>query len=359
MKKEEMKQEVEMKEHDGMFQEVEMKQQDELKLEDPIENDKTIQEKIDQGHIEPGHMAKFLSECLDDDCYFPQKFRPKGHKSPINRKRMRKAVLCLKNRLKRLGVTLLVVMLFLASPAIAIASSELEALKKPVITKEKSTASARDLAMREAAMGASVQAGARWRYLKILEEVVIPKEKELDELFDFEHLVSRYENLIVVPPVVTRASKALRIDNESTLENNKFGSAVSQGQSYQMVRPAHLATLVPHWRHYLMNLPDGPLSIDNSLLPIGELESRRWRDWVDRGWSMGVEHADKIFSQNANNLARDYAGMMLFKRLVLENLASGPVTFEKIIGTKVTDDSMVFDIKSFELVEPGRFVGPK
>jgi defect-in-organelle-trafficking protein DotC len=204
--------------------------------------------------------------------------------------------------------------------------------------------------MMEAAMGAAVQAGARRRYQEIIAEAVLPNAAVLDEMFDFEPLVSRNGDLVVVPPVASGAGAATRIESEA--------SASSQAASFRLARPARLASAVPHWRHYLLELPDGPAETHPSLLPEGAAELGRWRRWVDRGWALGVERAEALFQENVAKLARDYAGMMLFRRLAAGSLASGPVAAETEAGAEAGGSELVLGKKLYRLTETGRFLAP-
>jgi defect-in-organelle-trafficking protein DotC len=163
--------------------------------------------------------------------------------------------------------------------------------------------------------------------------------------------MGRKGRLVVIPPVASGAGEALRLETER--------SATSQLGSYRLIRGARLASIAPHWRHYLLELPDGPSGIHPSLHPRSAEESGRWRVWVDRGWELGVRRADELFGLNVSNLARDYAGMMLFRRLVAERLATGPVTAESLSEMVVGEDEIVFDRKLWRLTEDGRFAVPE
>jgi defect-in-organelle-trafficking protein DotC len=244
---------------------------------------------------------------------------------------------------------------FLAMSRVAPAAgleADLESLRKPGQSladeaAEPAAAAIRDLAMREAATGTALQAGARWRYSRILEEAVLPRAAELDALFDFGSLVGRRGRLVIVPPVVTSAGDALLVESPV--------SASSQAGGYRLVRGARLIAVVPDWRHYLLELPEGPKGPHPSLLPKGAAELGRWRRWVDSGWEMGARRAEALFAENVARLARDYSGMMLFRRLAAESLAKGPVTDETFSAMEMTDDEIVFEWRAYRLTSTGRF----
>jgi hypothetical protein len=71
-----------------------------------------------------------------------------------------------------------------------------------------------------------------------------------------------------------------------------------------------------------------------------------------------VARADSLFSEHAASLARDYGGMMLFRRLAAESLAQGPVTAETMAAVEGTKDALVFDRILYRLTETGRLLVP-
>jgi defect-in-organelle-trafficking protein DotC len=226
---------------------------------------------------------------------------------------------------------------------------ELRALTYQGLLDGQKPSPLRQTAQRAAALGAAAQAGARWRYQKILNEVVEPLAPQLDDLFDFGDLVTKKGPLVILPPVVTGAGEAMRLNNPSQ------GS--SQEKSYRFVRPAMMVSVVPNWRHYLLTVPSGPGSIHPSLRPVAA-EIGRWRKFIDEGWVLGIREADRLFNNNTSLLARDYAGMMMFKRLVSESLALEPVTEEQLIELEVKEQEIVFNKSLYRLNEKGRFVEP-
>ncbi|MDR1050945.1 MAG: type IV secretion system DotC family protein [Deltaproteobacteria bacterium] len=209
----------------------------------------------------------------------------------------------------------------------------------------------RTSAQREAALGASVQAGARWRYERILEEVAGPLSESLDFLFDFGPLVGERGGVFVVPPVATSAGPALKMETEK--------SALGQEKSYRLFSDARLAGVRPDWRHYLLRLPEGPGPVHGSLRPKGGSELSRWRGWVSEGWRLGVEQADRLFASNVATLTRDYVGMLTFKRLVVEDYARQSETSLTETALDVRAREMVFQKTLYRLVGQDGFVFPR
>ncbi|MDR3135684.1 MAG: type IV secretion system DotC family protein [Deltaproteobacteria bacterium] len=209
----------------------------------------------------------------------------------------------------------------------------------------------RERALSEMALGAGIQAGARWRYGEILREVVGPREKLLDEIFDFGPLVTTNGKLVLVPPVAAFAGEALRLSGPK--------AALGQDGSYSLVSEARLSGLAPDWRHYLLGLPRGPSGIHEAYLPKGGAELKKWRSQVDRGWQLGIEQADRLFASNLATLSRDYVGMMIFKRLIVGKYAKEAGTTESVTDLEVKESEIVFRKTLYRLVGKDGFVAPR
>ncbi|MDR3153434.1 MAG: type IV secretion system DotC family protein [Deltaproteobacteria bacterium] len=239
----------------------------------------------------------------------------------------------------------------LASPAAEEAPAELQRLRalKGGDAADARPGPPRDRAQREAAFSASVQAGARWRYARILEERVAPNEAKLDRLFDFKALMIRKGDVWVLPPVATGAGRAVRLEEGSL-------KASGQEKSYRLVEKAKMALGPPDWREYLAAGLPQPEDIHPSILPSGLREARLWRERVDKGWKTGAEEAEDLFRRRAALLARDYAGMLLFRELSGERLVSGPEV--KVTGKarSARDEELVYMLTEYGLESRGTFL---
>jgi hypothetical protein len=231
--------------------------------------------------------------------------------------------------------------------------SELSALREGRVSgsgKVSDIGAIRERALKEAALSSAIQAGARWRYQKILDEIVGPREKLLDDLFDFSQLVSGNGKLVMIPPVATSAGEAIRLADSRT--------ALGQDGSYSLIGQARLAGIAPNWRHYLLDLPQGPSEIHPALKPKGGAELKQWKKEVDRGWKLGEEQANHLFASNVASLTRDYVGMMIFNRLVFEKYAQEAGTQETITDLEVRESEIVFKKTLYQLVGEDGFVAP-
>ncbi|MDR1546013.1 MAG: type IV secretion system DotC family protein [Deltaproteobacteria bacterium] len=203
---------------------------------------------------------------------------------------------------------------------------------------------------RETALAAAVQAGARWRYARILAEVVRPRAADLDVLFDFRPFLETRGELFVVPPAASASGEAYRLLSPA--------EAGAQSGGFSLIQGAYLTSSPPCWRSYLLASPPGPEAIHPGLRPGDGREAAAWRRWVDEGWRLGAAQAEGLFAANVARLARDLTGMARFGRLVRERLAQGAEVGTWTTGLEVRTKEIVFDKTLYRLLEEGRFVEP-
>jgi defect-in-organelle-trafficking protein DotC len=217
--------------------------------------------------------------------------------------------------------------------------------------EEAGLGSPRDRAQAEAALSLSAQAGASYRYRAISRDVLAPWEGELDALFDFGALVSGQGRLFLVPPVISQAGPALRLDSPV--------SASSQEYSYSLVSPARLESRAPDWRAYLLSELPAARELHPSVFPVGRKERELWEKRVDLGWKAGLEQAEALFRANLARLERDYRGMLLFFRLSREDKVYGPSLRESRPREEIGHREAVYRRVLYRLMEGGRFKPPR
>jgi len=75
---------------------------------------------------------------------------------------------------------------------------------------------------------------------------------------------------------------------------------------------------------------------DKSLLPKNKVEQDIWNKYIDQGWTEGVKQADLIFKENLNILTRDFNGMILYRKLLAQQMVTPP--FVSSIELGITGD---------------------
>lgn len=147
---------------------------------------------------------------------------------------------------------------------------------------------------------------------EVINKVLVSHAGQLDRIFNFRLLMF---NDHVLPPVITTASDYLAIDESG--RNIRIG-----GKNYRVLQQVHFVTVSPTWRDYLwMNYPY-PEYPSISLLPKTPREVLIWQASISSGWNEGIAQALSIYRINLETMLRDFSGMALYQRLLLENMIS-------------------------------------
>lgn len=132
----------------------------------------------------------------------------------------------------------------------------------------------------------------------------------------------------VLPPVLVQGDNSLNLDDPNTIR--------VADKTYKIVQQARFATTPPNWREYLWMSFSKPEMPHKFLMPKNKAENKIWRDAIKVGWEKGVVQAYNIFQQNLARLKRDYQGMILYRKLLQENMVSAPYVSRTELG--VTGD---------------------
>ena len=133
----------------------------------------------------------------------------------------------------------------------------------------------------------------------------------------------------VLPPVLGEGRDTLNLTDANALRLSD--------RTYKILTQARFVTAPPHWRNYLWMEYAMPTRPDNSLLPKNDVERAVWKQSVAKGWQHGIDQANTIYADNIARLKRDFNGMVLYRRLLAQNMVSEPYVAKTELG--VTGDS--------------------
>jgi defect in organelle trafficking protein DotC len=184
--------------------------------------------------------------------------------------------------------------------------------------------SLRAQALRDTALSVGARGGLSW-HTKHIHEVLSKYENNLNRIFNFYALLIE-EN--VLPPVLTEARNSLTINGIDLIR--------IADRNYKIIHQAKFVTTPPNWREYLWKPFEQPEMPDKSLLPKNKLEQDIWNKYIDQGWTEGVKQADLIFKENLNMLTRDFNGMLLYRKLLSQQMVTPP--FISSIELGITGD---------------------
>ncbi|WED42437.1 type IV secretion system DotC family protein [Legionella cardiaca] len=210
-------------------------------------------------------------------------------------------------------------------------TSSLAGLKALANTKSAKTRSKssmgkiREMALRETALSLGAQAGLAWR-AKIIDDQLTKQARNLDAIFDFNSLVLEHN---VLPPVLLEGRNTLNLADTQTIRISD--------RTYKVAKQARFITTPPNWRQYLWmdyKKPDCP---NVTLLPKTKQERLLWCFYVEKGWKNGIEQASIILEESVARIKEDFAGMILYRKLLAMNMVSPPFVSHTDLG--VTGDA--------------------
>ena len=179
-------------------------------------------------------------------------------------------------------------------------------------------------ALGETATLIGAQGGLAWRSEQI-NCVLKRQQASLDTIYNFRRLMLKDD---IRPPVLEEGKQELSQDACDLLR--------MADQIYRIVAPPCFATAPPNWRDYIWMRFCRPESPDITLLPKTKDEAAVWNCYVNIGWQQGVDQANQIFGENLSRLRRDYNGMLLYRKLLAQNIVTPPYVAKTELG--VTGD---------------------
>ena len=175
-------------------------------------------------------------------------------------------------------------------------------------------------ALKNAAMTIGAQGALALRSEQI-DDILDKDSKYLVRTFNFDSLMLPNN---VLPPVLVEGRRTLNLDNNQTIR--------IADRTYTIAQQAKFVTAAPTWHDYLWMDFQKPAQPDNTLLPKNKHEAAVWQKYVTEGWRQGVNQANSIFAENVARMKRDYEGMILYKKLVDQNMISTPYVATTALG---------------------------
>lgn len=175
-------------------------------------------------------------------------------------------------------------------------------------------------AIEQTATGLGAQSGLAFAS-KGINATLEKEDKDLGRAFNFRPLILNHN---VLPPVLSEGQDAVNLDTPTAL---RLADKV-----YKIESPPRFVTAPPHWREYLWMTYEEPERPNVALLPRDDDEQKAWDQAYDEGWKEGVSQADQIFSENMGRLKRDYAGMILYRKLLAQNMVTAPYVAKSELG---------------------------
>lgn len=173
-----------------------------------------------------------------------------------------------------------------------------------------------------------------------IDENLMRDHMQLEGLFNFNGMMLSHG---VIPPVLVQGDNSLNLADPDTIR--------VADKTYKIIKQARFVTAPPNWRDYLWQSFEKPEMPNVTLLPTNEEERRIWRRAVRLGWEKGTQQAYNIFQQNLALLKRDFQGMILYRKLLAENMISAPYVAKTDLGVTGNGDDMRINDQVLRITE--------
>jgi defect-in-organelle-trafficking protein DotC len=198
--------------------------------------------------------------------------------------------------------------------------TELKQLHGHKLTEKSDQTQFRMIGIKETALSIGAQSGLAWR-AKQINAILESQNRELDQVFNFNALVLEDH---VLPPVLVESRASLKLDSDTAIR--------LADRTYKIANQARFVTTAPVWDNYLFMNYQQPEPPHPSLLPQNTKEQAYWDEYVAQGWSNGIQQANTIYADNLARLKRDYQGMLLYRKLLTQNIVSKPYVAKTELG---------------------------
>lgn len=162
----------------------------------------------------------------------------------------------------------------------------------------------------------------------------------LDSIFNFNGMMLSHG---VLPPVLEEGDFSLNLADPDTIR--------VADRTYKIIKQARFATTPPNWREYLLLNFAKPPAPHRTLMPRDDGEAKIWRTAVRTGWQKGIEQGYSIFQQNLARLKREYKGMILYRKLLLEKMVSQPFVMRTELGVTGDGNDMRINDQVLRIIE--------
>ncbi len=152
-----------------------------------------------------------------------------------------------------------------------------------------------------------------WEISRMLET----HAEALSRVYRFRALVDEADGFVLVPPVASETGAALRVSADGR-------TGVSARRLIRILRHARIATAPPDWRDWLTRDWAEPQPPQGPLWPRTDEERGIWQEALRDGWREGVRLAEDTFLSDLARLERDFSGMVAWRLLRLQGIATAP-----------------------------------
>jgi defect in organelle trafficking protein DotC len=180
----------------------------------------------------------------------------------------------------------------------------------------------------EQSMSIGAQGGLAWQYRNIV-AALEENSRMLDRVFNFHALILPHN---VMPPILLEGQQTLKQEGDSVIRITD--------RTYKIKRQAHFVTAPPDWRQYVLQTFPAPELPPHNMLPKNADEQALWAKCAKRGWEDGLKQAVEIFNSNLSRLVEDYRGMIVYRKLLAQDMVTPPFVAKTELGVTGNVDQL-------------------
>ena len=193
------------------------------------------------------------------------------------------------------------------------------------------TGKIREMAIKETALSLGAQSGLAYR-AKYIDDQLIKQARNLDTIYNFNSLILEHN---ILPPVLLEGRNTLNLADTQSIRISD--------RTYKVSKQARFITTPPNWRQYLWMDYKKPEYPNTTLLPKTKEERALWSYYIDKGWSQGIDQANTILEESIARIKEDFAGMILYRKLLAMNMVSAPFVSHTDLGVTGDGDEIRID----------------
>ncbi len=197
--------------------------------------------------------------------------------------------------------------------------------------KMPSMSKIREMALKETALSLGAQSALAWR-AKYIDDQLVKQSRNLDSIYDFNSLTLEHN---ILPPVLLEGRNTLNLADAQTIRISD--------RTYKVSKQARFITTPPNWRQYLWMDYKKPEYPNATLLPKTREERAVWCFYIDKGWNNGVDQANTILEESIARIKEDFAGMIMYRKLLAMNMVSPPFVSHTDLGVTGDGDEIHID----------------
>ncbi len=206
--------------------------------------------------------------------------------------------------------------------------------------------------MKDAAIHLGMQIGFN-EEIRSIQDNLNEMNQSLDSVFDFNAIMrstnAGKHSMFLLPGIVTEEDGKVVISDDGT-------KVTTTEKKIVKVKDETFVSTPPTWQSYLLSSQQSKVQKPfNAILPENKDEEKLWREWVLKGYSLGIEQANSEIIAKAQKLRLNFVGRVKYLRYRLDNTIEGPQLSLSNEGVIFSDNELLLNTDFYNINSPSKF----